>query len=325
VGNPNDNVNREVDYGPLLAHNPMVGSYSAISVLGSVLTVNRVLLQTILAIDPLKGDVFPPLLDGRPPSGPDEIVLATRTLQLVHRRVGQSVQLGTPLGSLSMRVVGRMLAPSVGTMFSNGVGDGGWVSPAFLQKGAELANAGGGQGPPPFTIFAVRYAPGTTPAAAFASLRHDFGHVVIRQIPAEDAVNLKSVDRLPVALAALVVLLGVATVGNTLVTSVRRHRRDLAMLKTLGFVRRQVAATVAWQSTSFALVAVVVGLPIGVAAGRWAWSLVASGIGSVSPATVPAMAVAIVIPATILVANAIAAAPGWSAARVAPAVILRSE
>ena len=56
-------------------------------------------------------------------------------------------------------------------------------------------------------------------------------------------------------------LLGIATVGNTLITSIRVRRRELAVQKTLGFTRRQITATVAWQMTSFILVAVAIGLP----------------------------------------------------------------
>jgi predicted lysophospholipase L1 biosynthesis ABC-type transport system permease subunit len=225
-----------------------------------------------------------------------------------------------------MRVVGRMVAPSVGDLFTNSLDDGGWISGAFVHQANAFAKSNPNvPPPPPFTLFAVRYASGVSSAEAFASLRHDFGATVLRQLPAADALNLQSVDRLPIILAGLVVVLGGATVGNTLVTSVRRRRRELATLKTLGFVRRQVAATVGWQSTSFASVAVVVGLPIGVAAGRWAWYLVASGIGSVSPATVPAIAIAVIVPGTLLVANGIATAPAWSAARIPPAVVLRSE
>ena len=51
----------------------------------------------------------------------------------------------------------------------------------------------------------------------------------------------------------------------------------------------------------------------------------ASGIGSVSPPVVPLLAVAILVPATLLVANAIALWPGWVAAQVAPATVMRSE
>jgi ABC-type lipoprotein release transport system permease subunit len=62
---------------------------------------------------------------------------------------------------------------------------------------------------------------------------------------------------------------------HTLVTSVRR-RRDLAMLKTLGFVRGQVVAAMVWQATTFAVVALALGRPLGLAAGRWPWELTAA-------------------------------------------------
>jgi len=49
------------------------------------------------------------------------------------------------------------------------------------------------------------------------------------------------------------------------------------------------------------------------------------GIDSASPALVPTLAVALVAPAALAVANLVAAWPGWVAARVAPAVVMRAE
>jgi predicted lysophospholipase L1 biosynthesis ABC-type transport system permease subunit len=97
------------------------------------------------------------------------------------------------------------------------------------------------------------------------------------------------------------------------------------VLKTLGFVRRQVAATVAWEATTFAALALVVGIPIGLASGRWAWTLVASGIESSSPPLVPALSVALIIPATFVVCNAVAAWPARAAGRLPPALAMRAE
>src|SRR6202043_2462017 len=145
------------------------------------------------------------------------------------------------------------------------------------------ANPNNSVPPTVFTLFAVRYAHGVSQTAALSSLQHNFGRTVLSQLPSEDVLNLQSVDRLPTLFAGLVGLLGVATVGNTLVVSVRQRRRDLAIMKTIGFVRRQIAAVVAWQATSVSLVALFVGLPLGVAIGRLAWSVVTPGIGSVSP------------------------------------------
>jgi ABC-type lipoprotein release transport system permease subunit len=124
----------------------------------------------------------------------------------------------------------------------------------------------------------------------------------------------------------LLAVLGAATLGHLLVTSVRwRRRRDLAVLKTLGFVRGQVSATVAWQATTLAAIALLVGLPLGVAAGRWAWVLVNQGLGSPAGPVTPTLAVLAVVPATILVANLVAALPARAAAATRPAVVLRSE
>jgi ABC-type antimicrobial peptide transport system permease subunit len=148
---------------------------------------------------------------------------------------------------------------------------------------------------------------------------------VLRQLPSEDVINLQNVDRLPAVLAGLVVLLGVATVGNTLVSSVRRRRKDLAILKTIGFVRRQLMLVIASQATSFCVLALLIGVPLGVVGGRWAWFLVASGIGSVSTPAVPVLAIAIVIPVTLVIANVVAAWPGYEAARTAPSAELRTE
>ena len=330
VGNPNSTTDQETQAGPLLAHNRFVGAYSAIAVLAGAsqgyAVIDGKVLDLLLAFDPLKGSVYPPLLEGHAPRAADQIVLASQTLQELHRHLGQSVTVGGQVGRpRTLRIVGSMIAPSVGDLFTNNMGEGGWVyGPAVRKQLAQTpANSNSSVPSTVFALFAVRYAPGVSHAAALASLQHSFGRTVLRQLPSENVLNLQSVDRLPTLLAGLVALVGVATVGNTLVASVRQRRRDLAMLKTLGFVRRQVAAVVAWHATSVALVALLVGLPLGVASGRWAWNLVTPGMGSVSPALVSTAAIAAVIPAALLLANVVAAWPAWMAARVAPAVVMR--
>ena len=107
-------------------------------------------------------------------------------------------------------------------------------------------------------------------------------------------------------------------------TVVRRRRNELAILRTLGFVRRQVSATVAWQSTTLAAIGVVVGLPLGLVAGRWVWTLVAESTGVASDPIVPVL-ILLVVPGALLAANLLAALPGLAAARVRPAAVLRAE
>ena len=60
-------------------------------------------------------------------------------------------------------------------------------------------------------------------------------------------------------------------------------------------------------------------------AGRWAWMVFARSAGVAAQADVPVPLVLLAIPATLLLANLIAAGPGWTAARVPAATVLRSE
>jgi putative ABC transport system permease protein len=140
-----------------------------------------------------------------------------------------------------------------------------------------------------------------------------------------DVANFGQVSNLPEILAGLLGLIAVATIGHLLLSSVRRRRRELAVLKTLGLVPRQVSALVAWQATTISVLAAAVGVPIGVAGGRWAWIAVANGLGVVPSPSVPVLLVLGLIPAAAVVANLIAAAPAASAGRVSPATALRAE
>jgi hypothetical protein len=330
VGNPNDQTDREVEAGALLARNPLVGSYSAFAILAGpnqgTAQIDGKTVDALLAIDPLKGSVYPPVLLGHEPRAANEIVLASATLRQLHRQVGEFVHIPTPSGVQTLRIVGEMIAPSFGDILTNGVGDGAWIyGPVVRQVQAQAPPQANGLPPIAFVLFAVRYAPGASQAAAYASLRHDFGRTVLGRLPSADAINLRSVDRLPLLLAGLIVLIGLMTVGNTLVTSVHQRRRDLAILKTIGFVRRQVAGCVAWQAMSFVVVAVLLGVPLGLAAGHWAWDLAASNINSMSPVLVPTLAIATIVPAALAWGIVISALPSWSAAQVRPAVVMRSE
>ena len=269
--------------------------------------------------------MFPPLLDGHPPRGRGEIVLGDSTLSQIGRHVGQAVTVWTPAGTTTMRIVGRMIVPSIADLFTNGLGEGAWVPVRYFQRlKAKLA---GRPNEPPFfyQLYAVRYAPGVPPARALARLRRDFGATVLRQVPGENIVNLQSVGRFPLVLAALAACLGAIALSNTMTVFVRRRRRDLAILKALGFSKRQNAATVAWQATSFMLAALALGLPLGVAAGRWAWYLAAAQLESAAPPVIPVLAIALIVPAALLAGNALAALPARAAVRTGPGVVLRQE
>jgi ABC-type lipoprotein release transport system permease subunit len=111
----------------------------------------------------------------------------------------------------------------------------------------------------------------------------------------------------------------------TLISSIRRRRRDVALLKTLGFTRPQLAATVAWQSSVAVAIGVVVGAPVGIVFGRWLWDLFAQNIDVVPAPTIPVVSIVLIALGALLLANLVAAVPGVIAARTKTASLLRAE
>jgi ABC-type lipoprotein release transport system permease subunit len=113
--------------------------------------------------------------------------------------------------------------------------------------------------------------------------------------------------------------------GLALVALVRRRRRDLALLKVIGFTNRQLSATVAWQASIAAVGGIVAGVPLGIVLGRQLWIRFAASIAAVADPTVPIVATTVVAAGALMFANLVAALPGRSAARTNTAILLRAE
>ena len=80
-----------------------------------------------------------------------------------------------------------------------------------------------------------------------------------------------------------------------------------------------------WEASALAAAALLIGVPLGVLAGRWAWVIFAGSAGVSGVADVPVPLILLALPVTLALANLIAAGPGWDAARLRPASVLRSE
>ena len=297
--------------GALLDGNALVGGYSAVG--GDEPIEIGGMQVPAVGVTPIEGAVLPRVVIGREARSADELTLGQATLRRLGGRVGDVVTVRGAGEPRPMRIVGEVLMPT-------------YLSDTAMNTGAIMTMDGlRALTPKAFpNHFLVEYAPGADRAAAFASLRADFGRTVLQPLPPTEVENLRGVRGLPFALAALLAVLGAATLAHLLVTSVRRSRRNLAVLKTMGFVRRQVLATVAWQASTLATLLLLVGLPLGVAAGRWAWVLVNQDLGSLAGAR-QSPGVLLLIPGALLVANLVAAVPARTAAATRPAVVLRSE
>lgn len=269
------------------------------------------------------GGIEPTILEGRAPRGDAEIALGPKLLRALKLRIGDDVNVvfgdhpSGPGGRL--RVVGTTVVPAI--LFQQVLpGEGAAIT---IESIARFAPERMREGTP----HTVRYKEGVDIPAKLGALAEELGFVFAFQVrqPGSDLVSLLRVEDLPVALAGLLGAMAIASLTHALVTSIRRRRHDLAVLKTIGFVGRQVRASVAWQGSTLTVIAVIVGLPLGIAAGRWAWNGFARDLGVVAAPVSPILALALVVPAALLVANAVAALPARAAARTQPAVALRSE
>jgi hypothetical protein len=302
-----------------LVDHPQVATVAALLSPGSMYVDGQPV--PLMAIEDRKGRLPLAVVEGREPQRPDEIALGSITLRRLGKQPGDTVEVAAESWQKMrrLRVVGRAVLNEGG--FDNLItpGNGGLVHPDELRRLA--------RDPEPVSpgTFLVRVDPGVDRNQAIAGLRRGFPGATRIPRPHADVRNLQRVADLPSLLAAVVALIAVGTVTHALAGSVRRRRRDLAVLKTLGFVRGQVSATIAWQATTFAVIALALGLPLGVAAGRWAWQLTALQLGVDSGPVVPLLPLATAAAGSVLAANLAAAIPRWVASRLRPATVLRAE
>jgi hypothetical protein len=270
----------------------------------------------------------PTLLDGRPARTADEIVLGTTTLRQINRQVGQSVTVAIAGHSQLDHIVGRAVFPdfSLGGFTPTDLGQGAEVTAADLQPSGTPAGDG-------YNFVLLRFAPGPHKAADIATFKQSVSAfcatiqqstcLLTGQRP-DGVTGYARIDGTPEVLAGILAVLGLAVLAQFTVLSGRRRRRDFAILKAIGLLRRQLRAITAWQVTTLAALALLVGLPLGIAVGRWAWTLFADNLGIPPGAIIPVPLLAIV-PAVIIAANAIAFWASRVTAQLSPAQILHSE
>jgi ABC-type antimicrobial peptide transport system permease subunit len=97
------------------------------------------------------------------------------------------------------------------------------------------------------------------------------------------------------------------------------------VLRALGFTATQLRRSVLVQSLATMLVALVVGVPLGVVAGRVLWQAFAEQLGVAADPSSPLGTLLVTIVGGIGLAILAAQVPARLAARAAPAVGLRGE
>jgi ABC-type antimicrobial peptide transport system permease subunit len=169
----------------------------------------------------------------------------------------------------------------------------------------------------------VRFAPGTDVAAARAALAKQLE--VDGPSPPTSIQNVEQLSRLPIVLAVFFALIAVIALTNAVATALVRRRRDIAVLRAIGFTPRQSGRVLLSMVSTTALVGVVGGVPLGLVIGNRLWQAVAEGM-NVAPSSVrPIAVVAVTAVGALVVANLVGALPAALAARRAAAADLRAE
>ncbi len=178
----------------------------------------------------------------------------------------------------------------------------------------------------------VSLRPGTNVAAAARRLSTAAGSVNGGQgpeffvpPPPQNLLVVKDVAVLPLALGAFLVLLALGAMGHALTSAVHRRRGELAVLRALGMTRLQSRLVVVTQASVLATVGLAVGVPLGLAIGRFVWRLVALNTPLAYHPPLAFWALVLIGPLALLAANLLAAWPGQRAARLRSAQILRAE
>jgi hypothetical protein len=271
----------------------------------------------ILAIERGKGPVPLQVVEGREPVGPEEIALGSTTMRELGKRIGDRLDADLEAGpTVHLQIVGRMVL------------NAGPLDPAITPGNGAVVDLDMFRPIYPEVcplVYLVRLDPTADRNQAVDAFRRTFPGTVVDQAHHPDIENLSRVKYLPGLLATVVAVLALSTIIHTLASSIRRRRRDLAILKTLGLLPRQLSATVAWQATTFATAAALTGIPLGVAAGRWTWQLVAVQLGVLYEPVLPLLQILVIAAGTFVAAILVAVGPAWVAGHIPPATVLRSE
>ena len=245
--------------------------------------------------------VHPTIAAGRAPAD-NEIVLGQGTARSLGVGVGDSVWVSGVDRSMVVPVVGTAAYPELGNngdmaeaasltaalVDELGTDARGSFAMVELSSGADAADLG--------------------PLALAGEVVPPFRGARVRQ--------LETVGELPLVLSLFLVLTGIASVGHSLIRSVRGRTLEFAVLRALGFRPGDVRSTIRWQAMVTAVVGGIPGIVAGVIAGSWAWDAVVTRTGAVEHTVVPPLVVGLALPVSLVAVWAIAALPARRATRV---------
>ncbi len=300
------------DAGPAVAEHPDVDGVARLRTQGRVVVGGR--SEPGFAQQAVEGDVGLPIVVGRAPRADDEVALGGKTLTRLGIHVGDRID----LEGRAFDVVGQALFPGGRDDFPLAEGV------LFTDAGMHLLPQVDADELP--VAFVVRLAPGVDREDALDRLAEVNGGQppAVPTLPVE-VDDLWQVRRLPLLLAAFLIVVALLAVGHAVAVTVRRRARDIGIARALGLAPRDASAVVRWAATTFSALGLALGVPVGLLLGRFAWDRVADSYGIADDPAWPWAVLIAVVPVTLALTIVIAWIPARRAARLRPAEVLRSE
>ena len=265
-------------------------------------------------VEAIKGALDPVVRDGAP-ALESEIAIGPKLLDALGKQVGDHVRLTTPTGDRQLKVVGRSFSPvTESTSFNGEV----LLTPSMIDRYAS--------NPAVSAIATIR--PGVDHRTAFAALDTRFPYGITDESvphPPGPVRNLDQIARLPFVLALFFAFLGAAALIHAVFMTALERRRDIAILRSLGFTGRQAVWVLAAAAESLALVALVIGIPLGALTGRIGWNAVARGNFVVPLPATPLIGIAFAALGLVVFATLVALVPARLSVRRTVGSTLRAE
>lgn len=280
--------------------------------------VNRRRVDTQIFGD--EGPIRPAVQRGRAPQRAGEIALGAKTLAALGVRIGDHVQLSLSPTSpwIDGVVVGQtVLASPYFFDFASGTG---------AATVASTLPALGAHQDPTSDVVLVRYARGADGLRTFNAVERALGtQAAFETADRHSMSGLGRIRLVPILLLIGLLALVAGAVAHVLLVSVTDHRRDVAVLRAVGFTRPQSWTSVAVHATLIALVACLLGVPLGVVLGRTAWQRIADNLYVVARPMAPIGMLALICLVLLTVALVASLVPASRAVRVKPARVLRAD
>ncbi|MFF4454193.1 ABC transporter permease [Streptomyces goshikiensis] len=257
-----------------------------------------------------RGDVAEsasPLVEGRPPAGPGEVVAGPGFLTDRGLAIGDRITLGLNGRQVSGTIVGELVDGDARALNTT------WETLALLAPDARAVNYG------------IRLAPGTD-ARAYADAVNALDPGLRAEVAESGNAATATVVGFSSVFTVLLTVVAALGVFNTVLLNTRERRRDLGMLKSIGMTPRQVVVMTVTSVAGLGTAGGLLGIPLGMVAHR----LVVDNVGVVAfPESMkdvwhaPQLAGLLLAGVAIAVLGALI--PARSAARMTIATVLHTE